>query len=66
MGCDTLGLEPELSLVKTKNLVGGGVLRMVNRTVPDGLHALAYSADVDPGDHPAPREDWDDRGCSRP
>jgi ribonucleoside-diphosphate reductase alpha chain len=45
MGCDTLGLEPELSLVKTKNLVGGGVLRMVNRTVPDGLHALAYSPD---------------------
>jgi ribonucleoside-diphosphate reductase alpha chain len=43
MGCDTLGLEPELSLVKTKNLVGGGVLRMVNRTVPDGLASLGYS-----------------------
>ncbi|HTT73932.1 MAG TPA: vitamin B12-dependent ribonucleotide reductase [Thermoplasmata archaeon] len=43
MGCDTLGLEPELSLVKTKNLVGGGVMRMVNRTVPDGLAALGYS-----------------------
>jgi ribonucleoside-diphosphate reductase alpha chain len=43
MGCDTLGLEPELSLVKTKNLVGGGVMRMVNRTVPDGLHALGYA-----------------------
>jgi len=43
MGCDTLGLEPELSLVKTKNLVGGGVMRMVNRTVPDGLSALGYS-----------------------
>jgi ribonucleoside-diphosphate reductase alpha chain len=43
MGCDTLGLEPELSLVKTKNLVGGGILRMVNRTVPDGLAALGYS-----------------------
>ena len=43
MGCDTLGLEPELSLVKVKNLVGGGVLRMVNRTVPDGLAALGYS-----------------------
>jgi ribonucleoside-diphosphate reductase alpha chain len=45
MGCDTLGLEPELSLVKTKNLVGGGVLRMVNRTVPDGLSALGYSTE---------------------
>ncbi len=45
MGCDTLGLEPELSLVKTKNLVGGGILKMVNRTVPDGLTALGYSAE---------------------
>jgi ribonucleoside-diphosphate reductase alpha chain len=42
MGCDTLGLEPELSLVKTKNLVGGGVLRLVNRTVPAALVALGY------------------------
>ncbi len=45
MGCDTLGLEPELSLVKTKNLVGGGVLRMVNRTVPEALAALGYGAE---------------------
>jgi ribonucleoside-diphosphate reductase alpha chain len=45
MGCDTLGLEPELSLVKTKNLVGGGILRMPNRTVPDGLRARGYSAE---------------------
>ncbi len=45
MGCDTLGLEPELSLVKTKNLVGGGILRLVNRTVPDGLTALGYDAE---------------------
>jgi ribonucleoside-diphosphate reductase alpha chain len=44
MGCDTLGLEPELSLVKTKNLVGGGTMRMVNRTVADGLTSLGYSA----------------------
>ncbi len=43
MGCDTLGLEPELSLVKTKNLVGGGVLRLVNRTVGDALTSLGYS-----------------------
>ena len=46
MGCDTLGLEPELSLVKTKNLVGGGILRMVNHTVEDGLHALGYGAEA--------------------
>jgi len=46
MGCDTLGLEPELSLVKTKNLVGGGSLRMVNHTVEDGLRALGYGVDA--------------------
>ncbi|MGI0054480.1 MAG: vitamin B12-dependent ribonucleotide reductase [Thermoplasmata archaeon] len=43
MGCDTLGLEPELSLVKVKNLVGGGAMRMVNRTVPDALASLGYT-----------------------
>jgi ribonucleoside-diphosphate reductase alpha chain len=46
MGCDTLGLEPELSLVKTKNLVGGGSLRMVNGTVEAGLRALGYGGDA--------------------
>ncbi|MCI4368597.1 MAG: vitamin B12-dependent ribonucleotide reductase, partial [Thermoplasmata archaeon] len=45
MGCDTLGLEPELSLVKTKNLVGGGTIRMVNHTVEDGLRSLGYNAE---------------------
>ncbi|MGA7922920.1 MAG: vitamin B12-dependent ribonucleotide reductase [Thermoplasmata archaeon] len=43
MGCDTLGLEPELSLVKIKNLVGGGTMRMVNRSVEDGLVTLGYT-----------------------
>jgi len=43
MGCDTLGLEPELSLVKVKNLVGGGAMRMVNHTAEDALHSLGYS-----------------------
>ncbi len=43
MGCDTLGLEPELGLVKIKNLVGGGMLRMVNKTVREALHSLGYS-----------------------
>ncbi|MCI4321609.1 MAG: vitamin B12-dependent ribonucleotide reductase, partial [Thermoplasmata archaeon] len=46
MGCDTLGLEPELSLVKVKNLVGGGAMKMVNGTVAEGLHALGYSKDA--------------------
>jgi ribonucleoside-diphosphate reductase alpha chain len=48
MGCDTLGLEPELSLVKVKNLVGGGQMRMVNRTVERGLKALGYDAKAMP------------------
>ncbi len=46
MGCDTLGLEPELSLVKTKNLVGGGSIRMVNRTVPESLASLGYAPEA--------------------
>ncbi len=45
MGCDTLGLEPELSLVKVKNLVGGGTMRMVNRTAEEALLSLGYPAD---------------------
>ncbi|HUI38041.1 MAG TPA: vitamin B12-dependent ribonucleotide reductase [Thermoplasmata archaeon] len=45
MGCDTLGLEPELALVKTKNLVGGGTMRMVNRTVDEALSSLGYAPD---------------------
>jgi ribonucleoside-diphosphate reductase alpha chain len=46
MGCDTLGLEPELSLVKVKNLVGGGALRMVNHTAEDALRSLGYGKDA--------------------
>ncbi|MGA7860787.1 MAG: vitamin B12-dependent ribonucleotide reductase [Thermoplasmata archaeon] len=44
MGCDTLGLEPELSLLKIKNLVGGGTMRMLNRTAKTALARLGYSA----------------------
>ena len=46
MGCDTLGLEPELSLVKVKNLVGGGAIRMINQTVPDALKSLGYGPEA--------------------
>ncbi|MCI4320027.1 MAG: vitamin B12-dependent ribonucleotide reductase [Thermoplasmata archaeon] len=46
MGCDTLGLEPELSLVKTKNLVGGGTMRLINHTVEEALAALGYDAEA--------------------
>jgi ribonucleoside-diphosphate reductase alpha chain len=44
MDCDTTGIEPELALVKTKKLVGGGTMRFVNQTVPRALERLGYDA----------------------
>jgi ribonucleoside-diphosphate reductase alpha chain len=43
MDCDTTGIEPDLGLVKTKKLVGGGTMSIVNQTVPRALHHLGYS-----------------------
>ncbi len=43
MDCDTLGVEPDLGLVKTKKLVGGGTMSIVNQTVPRALKALGYT-----------------------
>ena len=45
MDCDTTGIEPDLALVKYKKLVGGGVIKIVNNTVPAALIKLGYSAD---------------------
>ncbi|MEP7033893.1 MAG: vitamin B12-dependent ribonucleotide reductase [Actinomycetota bacterium] len=42
MDCDTTGIEPELALVKTKKLVGGGTMQFVNQTVPRALDRLGY------------------------
>ncbi|TMK19172.1 MAG: vitamin B12-dependent ribonucleotide reductase [Actinobacteria bacterium] len=44
MDCDTTGIEPELALVKTKKLVGGGTMQFVNQTVPRALAKLGYDA----------------------
>ena len=44
MDCDTTGIEPDFSLVKFKELVGGGLMTIVNRTVPLALETLGYSA----------------------
>jgi ribonucleoside-diphosphate reductase alpha chain len=44
MDCDTTGIEPELALVKFKRLVGGGMIKIVNQTVPAALIKLGYSA----------------------
>jgi ribonucleoside-diphosphate reductase alpha chain len=43
MDCDTTGVEPDFSLVKFKELVGGGQMTIVNRTVPLALATLGYS-----------------------
>jgi len=45
MDCDTTGIEPDLALVKYKKLVGGGVIKIVNNTVPSALIKLGYTAD---------------------
>jgi ribonucleoside-diphosphate reductase alpha chain len=42
MDCDTTGIEPDLSLVKMKKLVGGGTMSIVNQTVPRALQRLGY------------------------
>jgi ribonucleoside-diphosphate reductase alpha chain len=43
MDCDTTGVEPDIALVKYKLLAGGGMLKIVNRTVPMALERLGYS-----------------------
>jgi len=43
MDCDTTGIEPDLALVKYKRLVGGGVIKIVNNTVPQALIKLGYT-----------------------
>ncbi len=43
MDCDTTGIEPDFSLVKFKELVGGGQMTIVNRTIPMALQTLGYS-----------------------
>ncbi|HEX7223257.1 MAG TPA: vitamin B12-dependent ribonucleotide reductase, partial [Candidatus Limnocylindrales bacterium] len=43
MDCDTTGVEPDFSLVKFKELVGGGTMTIVNRTIPMALQTLGYS-----------------------
>ncbi len=42
MDCDTTGIEPDLALVKYKKLVGGGMIKIVNNTVPAALFKLGY------------------------
>lgn len=43
MDCDTTGIEPDIAIVKYKSLVGGGVMKIVNNTVPEALTKLGYN-----------------------
>jgi ribonucleoside-diphosphate reductase alpha chain len=49
MDCDTTGVEPDIALVKYKLLAGGGMLKIVNRGVPDALRRLGYGAKENEG-----------------
>src|SRR5262245_45227126 len=44
MDCDTTGVEPDIALVKYKKLVGGGLMKIVNQTVPMALRRMGYTA----------------------
>jgi ribonucleoside-diphosphate reductase alpha chain len=46
MDCDTTGIEPDLALVKYKKLVGGGMIKIVNNTVPTALFKVGYDHDA--------------------
>ncbi len=43
MDCDTTGIEPDIALLKYKNLVGGGYMKLVNNTIPTALRKLGYT-----------------------
>ena len=64
MDCDTTGVEPDIALVKYKKLVGGGMMKIVNQTVPMALQKLGYTAAADQGDHRVHRRARDHRGCA--
>ncbi|MEX2158987.1 MAG: vitamin B12-dependent ribonucleotide reductase [Dehalococcoidia bacterium] len=46
MDCDTTGIEPDIALVKYKKLVGGGLMKIVNNTVPAALRRLGYEEKI--------------------
>jgi len=46
LDCDTTGIEPDIALIKYKRLVGGGILKIVNQTVPMALKKLGYSQET--------------------
>ena len=65
MDCDTTGVEPDIALVKYKLLAGGGMLKIVNRTVPEALAAPRLRRGASREHHRAHREIRHDRRCRR-
>ncbi len=46
MDCDTTGIEPDIALIKYKQLAGGGLIKLINRTLESGLRKLGYNGNV--------------------
>ena len=61
MDCDTTGVEPDIALVKYKKLVGGGMMKIVNQTVPMALSEARLHRRADRRDHQLHRRARDDR-----
>ena len=61
MDCDTTGVEPDIALVKYKKLVGGGLMKIVNQTVPMALQQARLHAAADRRDRRLHRQERDDR-----
>ena len=66
MDCDTTGVEPDIALVKYKKLVGGGLMKIVNNTVPMALDEARLHAPAGQGHHRVHRRARDDRGGAAP
>ena len=64
MDCDTTGVEPDIALVKYKKLVGGGLMKIVNQTVPMALQQAGLQPAADQGDRRVHRRERDHRGRS--
>ena len=66
MDCDTTGVEPDIALVKYKKLVDGGMMKIINNSVPEALEKLGYDEDSRRGDHRVHRRARDHRRRARP
>ena len=66
MDCDTTGVEPDIALVKYKKLVGGGMMKIVNQTVPMALEKLGYTAGAGRRHRRVHRRAGDHRGRAAP